>query len=199
MLTCSLQIVDDPDYLMSQEPEQASAFETYRSLLDRHPLLRVRSRPESSSLAPPSSVVNGSSSTTQVADIDLRPLKQAAIMTYLSDNTRQICQYELPGGGECRDKNCENVHLSRLSAVEPSGASVVYILRSLMSSLYVNVSSLQRLTDEDTAQYLCSSLPGGQRYGVKVFMKALDVARLSQPTMPFDARVQEALSRLGLR
>ncbi|TFK86030.1 hypothetical protein K466DRAFT_167773 [Polyporus arcularius HHB13444] len=158
---------------MSQEPEQASAFETYRSLLDRHPLLRVRSRPESSSLAPPSSVVNGSSSTTQVADIDLRPLKQAAIMTYLSDNTRQICQYELPGGGECRDKNCENVHLSRLSAVEPS--------------------------DEDTAQYLCSSLPGGQRYGVKVFMKALDVARLSQPTMPFDARVQEALSRLGLR
>ncbi|RPD77479.1 hypothetical protein L226DRAFT_323484 [Lentinus tigrinus ALCF2SS1-7] len=159
---------------MNQQPEQAPVFETYRSLLDRHPLLRARSRPESSPLAPSSSSTSGSSSsTTQTIDIDLKPLKQAAVMKYLSDNTRQVCQYELPGGGECRDKNCDNVHLSRLSAVEPS--------------------------DEDTAQYLCSSLPGGQRYGVEVFMKALDVARLSHPTMPFDARVQEALSRLGLR
>ena len=30
-------------------------------------------------------------------------------------------------------------------------------------------------------------------------MKALDVARLANPTMAFEARVQEALSRLGLR
>ena len=30
-------------------------------------------------------------------------------------------------------------------------------------------------------------------------MKALDLARLSHPKMPFEARVQDALSRFGLR
>ena len=53
--------------------------------------------------------------------------------------------------------------------------------------------------DEDTAQFLCSSIPAAQRFGPEVFMKALDVARLANPTMAFEARVQEALSRLGLR
>ncbi|RPD62747.1 hypothetical protein L227DRAFT_435754 [Lentinus tigrinus ALCF2SS1-6] len=137
----SAQVVDDPDEPMNQQPEQAPVFETYRSLLDRHPLLRARSRPESSPLAPSSSSTSGSSSsTTQTIDIDLKPLKQAAVMKYLSDNTRQVCQYELPGGGECRDKNCDNVHLSRLSAVEPSGTSLVFTLKSLTFSFPVNPS-----------------------------------------------------------
>ncbi|KAI0712524.1 hypothetical protein C8Q76DRAFT_735044 [Earliella scabrosa] len=172
----SAQVTSDAmNVIIDQQSEQTPGFETYCSLLDRHPLLRANTRQEACSLdlsASSSSVSNGSFSNTTHVDIDLKPLKQAAVMQYLSDNSRQICQYEL-GGGECRDKNCENVHLSRISAVEP--------------------------TDEDTAQYLCSSIPSGQRYGVDVFRKALDVARLSHPTMPFDARVQEALTRLGLR
>ena len=136
------QNVDDDDEHMNEQPEQAPAFETYRSLLDRHPLLRAHSRPESSSLAPPlsSAAVGSSSSTAQTFDIDLKPLKQAAVMKYLSDNTRQVCQYALPGGGECRDKSCENIHLSRLSAVEPSGTSAVHLFESLTSSFPVKSS-----------------------------------------------------------
>ncbi|KAH9933226.1 uncharacterized protein BXZ73DRAFT_101185 [Epithele typhae] len=88
-----------------------------------------------------------------------------------SDNTRQVCQYDF--SGECRIKDCENLHLSKVQTLEPD--------------------------DEDTAQFLCAAIPYGQRYGVEVFRKALDVARLSHPTHPFDARVQEALTRLGLR
>lgn len=158
-----------------KQTAQTPVFETYLSLLDRHPLLRANSRRNfsivdlSASLTSASSVA---SSSTSFTDIDLKPLKQAAVLKNLSDNSRQICQYEL-GGGECRDKSCENVHLSRLSAVEPS--------------------------DEDTAQYLCSSIPAGQRHGVEVFRKALDVARLSHPNISLDARVQVALTRLGLR
>lgn len=149
VLTYCVQVVHDTGELVAQEPEQAPAFETYRSLLDRHPLLRAHSRPESSSLAPPlssSAAVGSSSSTTQITDIDLKPLKQAAVVKYLSDNTRQICQYELPGGGECRDKSCENVHLSRLSAVEPSGASLVVLLQSLTSSFLSNPPHPLRFT-----------------------------------------------------
>lgn len=55
-------------------------------------------------------------------DIDLRPLKQTAVLKFLSDNSRQVCPYE--HSGECRDKNCENLHLSHLSTIEPDGASV---------------------------------------------------------------------------
>jgi hypothetical protein len=43
------------------------------------------------------------------------------------DPSKQICQYELPGGGICRDEGCQDVHLSRgldganVDDVEPSG------------------------------------------------------------------------------
>ncbi|KAI0662226.1 hypothetical protein C8Q70DRAFT_963776 [Cubamyces menziesii] len=157
-----------------QATEETSAFASYHSLLDRHPRLRDHSRQnaasksfftDSGSLSSPGAMLQSS--------VDLEPLKQTAVMNYLSSGSGRVCQYEVPGGGECRDQHCEDVHLSRLSSVEPS--------------------------DEDTAQYLCSSIPVGQRYGVKAFRDALDVARLRHPTMTFDARVQEALTSLGLR
>jgi hypothetical protein len=59
---------------------------------------------------------------------DLKPLKRAASFKAL-DHSKQICQYELPGGGVCRDKGCRDVHLSRgidgtsVDEVEPSGTS----------------------------------------------------------------------------
>ncbi|KAI0373745.1 hypothetical protein BV20DRAFT_673423 [Pilatotrama ljubarskyi] len=121
--------------------------------------------------------------------IDLEPLKQSAVMKFLSSGSGRICQYEVPGGGECRDQNCEDVHLSRLSTVEPSGRFYAPVCRPPFTGPI----------DEDTAQFLCSSIPVGPRYGVKAFRDALDVARLRHPTMSFDARVQEALSSLGLR
>lgn len=58
---------------------------------------------------------------------DLQPLKLATVMKHL-DPSKQLCQYEVPGGGVCRDEGCDDVHLSRLrmyvdgDALEPSGA-----------------------------------------------------------------------------
>ncbi|KAJ7505234.1 hypothetical protein B0H11DRAFT_1977627 [Mycena galericulata] len=58
---------------------------------------------------------------------NLEPLKLAACSAL--DPAKRICQYEVPGGGVCRDAGCEDLHLSRLGregwegVVEPSGTS----------------------------------------------------------------------------
>ncbi|KAI0328886.1 hypothetical protein GY45DRAFT_941145 [Cubamyces sp. BRFM 1775] len=175
-LIIPLQVTSDSQDCKTteQSPQEMSAFASYHSLLDHHPRLRDHSRQNAAPKSfPTDSGSSSSSSTMSKFPIDLELLKQTAVMNYLSSGSGRVCQYEVPGGGECRDQHCEDVHLSRLSSVEPS--------------------------DEDTAQYLCSSIPVGPRYGVKAFRDALDVARLRHPTMPFDARVQEALTSLGLR
>lgn len=57
---------------------------------------------------------------------DLKPLKLATQIKLL-DPFKRLCQYEVPGGGTCRDDGCEDVHLSRLEGanqmgqVEPTG------------------------------------------------------------------------------
>jgi hypothetical protein len=43
-------------------------------------------------------------------------------ITTLVDPKKQLCHFEVPGGGECRDAECEDVHLDRL-VLAPSGAS----------------------------------------------------------------------------
>ena len=132
--------------------------------------------------------------------IDLTPLKQAALLKSLPDSSRVLCPYEL--NGECRDKDCENLHLSPIVASEPDGAShfaltqVAY--RFIPFSISIRPAAYWH-TDEEVAQYLCAAIPGGSRFGVDAFRKALDVARLSQPSLQLDDRVQQALSRLGLR
>lgn len=113
----------------AQGTQQTPVFASYRSLLDNHPLLRDHSRLESASKSAPDSSRSGSSSTIPRPDVDLGPLKQNAVLKYLSSGSGRICQYEVPGGGECRDQECENVHLSRLSGVEPSGTSVSHLCR----------------------------------------------------------------------
>ncbi|KAI0826767.1 hypothetical protein BC628DRAFT_215349 [Trametes gibbosa] len=166
--------VESTQIINPSEPAQPLAFASYHSLLDHHPLLRERSLQDSSSQLPAETSRHGISSTaSQPFTLNLELLKQSSMQKYLSSGSGRICQYEVPGGGECRDQNCEDIHLSRVSSVEPSA--------------------------EDTAQYLCVSVPAGPRYGVKAFRDALDVARLRYPTMSFDTRVQEALTSLGLR
>lgn len=64
-----------------------------------------------------------SSSTVFVPD--LKPLKLATLQRALGrltafDSGLRVCQYEVPGGGVCRDKDCNDLHLSRLVS-EPSG------------------------------------------------------------------------------
>ncbi|THH01108.1 hypothetical protein EW145_g6976 [Phellinidium pouzarii] len=46
---------------------------------------------------------------------DLRPLRVAVTLREMGNNLqRRVCQYELPGGGVCRDKTCADVHLNDL-------------------------------------------------------------------------------------
>lgn len=56
----------------------------------------------------------------------LRSLKMATLSRSL-DPDRRICQFEIPGGGVCRDDNCEDLHIEReLETWEPSGASRIF-------------------------------------------------------------------------
>lgn len=74
------------------------------------------------------SVDSSASASSSLASIpDLQPLKRAASVKAL-DPSKRICQYELPGGGVCRDAGCEDVHLRRsdlnrtgVDGVEPTG------------------------------------------------------------------------------
>ena len=53
----------------------------------------------------------------------LRSLKMVTLFKSL-DPDRRICQFEIPGGGVCRDDKCEDLHIEReLETWEPSGAS----------------------------------------------------------------------------
>ncbi|KAI0926748.1 hypothetical protein AcV5_007455 [Taiwanofungus camphoratus] len=91
----------------------------------------------------------------------------------LTDPSTRICQYEVPGGGECRDRDCQDVHLSRLHSVEPS--------------------------DDETAQYLHAAPSINARCSVKDIKDALEDARWRNPAKKFDDRVVETLVSLGLR
>lgn len=59
---------------------------------------------------------------------NLKPLRLATVSKLL-DPLRPICQYEVPGGGICRDAGCEDVHLNLITGhggsggVEPNGTS----------------------------------------------------------------------------
>jgi hypothetical protein len=59
----------------------------------------------------------------------LKALKLATAANLL-DPTKRICQYEIPGGGVCRNDECEDVHLSRIVRQgdlgdDPNGACCV--------------------------------------------------------------------------
>ena len=191
---------------MEKQPiDDIPSFQTYHSVLDRHPLLRAASRPDGTlpPAASSSASASGSSSNVSTAPhIDIQALKQVAVLKYLSGDSWQVCPYDF--SGECRDKDCENLHLSRLSTLEPDGTFVfnfvqVANLFIVSPPIHVFPPCIYPYPDEEIAQYLCNVIPTGQRYGVDTFRKALDLVRLAHPTLPLDARIQEALSRLGLR
>ena len=53
----------------------------------------------------------------------LRSLKMTTLFKHV-DPDRRICQFEIPGGGVCRDDKCEDLHIEQeLETWEPSGAS----------------------------------------------------------------------------
>ncbi|CAL1712719.1 unnamed protein product [Somion occarium] len=145
----------------SDRPQQTEGFLFYQSPLSNYPSLRVHSH------------LPGIPRTGLTPNqLDLKPLKLAATRKWLQENSsRCICQFEVPGGGECRDRTCEDIHPSKMSTIEPS----------------------------ETAEYLCSAMPDGSRITVQDVKAALEEVRRRHTTLDFDNRVKEALASLGLR
>jgi len=117
--------------------EAPEKFPTYDSPFESYPLLRSRLRMLSDEVQHKATHSTGSlpsfvsmsiaSSVVSPKFIpNLKPLKKAASFKAL-DPSKQICRYELPGGGVCRDVECQDVHLSRgldglgVDGVEPTG------------------------------------------------------------------------------
>jgi hypothetical protein len=108
-------------------------FSVYESPLASYPLLRIRSQvssmdtsqPESNTISLPFSIhllpatdpfllsfdFNSLHMDTHLPDLKLLKLATA---TKRLDPLKRVCQYEIPGGGACRDEKCEDVHLRRL-------------------------------------------------------------------------------------
>ena len=81
-----------------------SSFSAYNSVLSHYPSL------------------GGSLGLQEMVDMPkLESLKVLAIAQRITDKNGRICQFEVPGGGECRDEACGDIHLSLLR-VEPHGA-----------------------------------------------------------------------------
>ena len=124
--------VQEPD--LSCNDRQNSRFVPYSSPLSSYPLLRAnlpqylldtipttRIDPCVTLLDPPTHERPDLQDSHVVVGVDLEAIKAAAMYRWLSDPSRKLCQYEVPAGGECRDRNCEDIHPSLAWKVEPSG------------------------------------------------------------------------------
>ncbi|KAF9649382.1 hypothetical protein BDM02DRAFT_1844321 [Thelephora ganbajun] len=109
-------------------------------------------------------------------------LRSLKMVTFFKshDLDKRICQFEIPGGGVCRDDKCEDLHIEReLETWEPS--------------------------DDDTAQYLFEALVKSSqdqrpRRSATDVKNALEEIRTRKETMElgFEDRVSAALSILGV-
>jgi hypothetical protein len=139
-----------------RHPEKPESSATYTSIFDFYPLLRSRPmlQGELTTIVTPSSSFSSTDHTNISISLsppphsathllsfflvrhnspsslpNLRPLRLATASQLLNP-LKRICQYEVPGGGLCRDSGCEDIHLSRLvegvpgvtpTLTEPSG------------------------------------------------------------------------------
>ncbi|KAF8631399.1 hypothetical protein AX15_002407, partial [Amanita polypyramis BW_CC] len=132
-----------PEGSQDQEGVPENEFATYESPLTRYPLLRTQSEfssidVEPASLGALSNIISANlSPVTKSVSLsthslqtdthfpDLKLLKFAVVSKRL-DPSKRICQYEIPGGGICRDEKCEDTHVSRLTIIgssdTPAGA-----------------------------------------------------------------------------
>jgi hypothetical protein len=109
---------------------------------------------------------------------DLKPLKLATLQRAFgqvsaSDSGLRVCQYEVPGGGVCRDKDCNDLHLSRLVS-EPSDADVAAYVHGVLPQ------------------------PWRSRCDVRAIEIALERVRLGSRASNIDECVTSALSGLGI-
>jgi len=117
-----------------------------------------------------------SSSTVFVPD--LKPLKLATLQRALGqltayDSGVRVCQYEVPGGGVCRDKDCNDLHLSRLVS-EPSDAELAAYVHGILPQTWRS------------------------RCDVRAIEIALERVRLGGSATNIDERVRGALAGLGI-
>jgi hypothetical protein len=121
---------------------EAAELTTYFSPFECYPLLHY-----SSPLRPPEEDEDRDgvnletfSPCSSSASPNLNPLKVATAVKAL-DPSKRVCQYEVPGGGICRDPGCEDVHLSRVldGVMEPSGTcsecSLIWRLMIMITSV----------------------------------------------------------------
>ncbi|KAI6030729.1 hypothetical protein F5J12DRAFT_306048 [Pisolithus orientalis] len=159
-VSSSAQVVVEREHEHAEDDvsEEAArnAFTFYDSPLTAYPLLRSRLEPASGDTGGHHSAIEAPLAASSVsfpfrgalsrmahASIpmmlpDLKPLKQAILLRRLTEMTAgdasiRVCQYEVPGGGTCRNDECEELHLSRISC-EPSDAEVAAYVHSRLSS-----------------------------------------------------------------
>lgn len=131
-------------------PGSSGRWTAYQSPIQPYPFSRWRlhptgptdlvngsmaSNPDALSILTPSGSFssNSASGSTPVDPKDapmagnlLRTLKKITLFRNL-DPDRRICQFEIPGGGVCRDDECEDLHIEReLETWEPSGALRIF-------------------------------------------------------------------------
>lgn len=192
-----------------------SPFQPYISLLDSYPLLRTHSLSSLSGHSTHEPQVLATHLFRSSSAISLTPLKLLTLRKALPDTSNMICQYEVPGGGECRDRDCQDIHLSRLPQADPSGTHILLLERfadymqccfsscSYMLSRYLlfrNTLGIGcRKSDEETAQYLAMAIPPGSPLRVNDLRIALEHAHLQNPAMGLDGRVSYAITSLTRR
>ncbi|KAI9510600.1 hypothetical protein F5148DRAFT_1178439 [Russula earlei] len=72
---------------------------------------------------------------------DLKGLRTQAAARRMTANgleNARICQFEVPGGGECRDRSCGDMHLSQFQ-MEPNGAPYPVTLCSFRHVIILSV------------------------------------------------------------
>ncbi|CAK5284148.1 unnamed protein product [Mycena citricolor] len=112
-------------------------FTQYESSLARYPLLGGHST---------LSLSNPSFSSSIPSVPNLLPLKQTSHRTL--DPGKRICQYELPGGGVCRDAECKDIHLSRIGrekgpdVLEPSDDDTAEYLGRALSQDWIHAHAV---------------------------------------------------------
>ncbi|KAJ6508672.1 hypothetical protein C8R45DRAFT_1089828 [Mycena sanguinolenta] len=196
----------EPDGRRSRSPAAAhyEHYTAYDSPFECYPLLRgaapkltqasihsyspttscsISSASSSTSISSLASCSSSLSSTYYNSSVfplpNLKPLKLATSSAL--DPAKRICQFEVPGGGVCRDAGCGDVHLNRVG--REGGAGVV------------------EPSDADTAEYLCKLLPGAwvQQHDASTsrIAGALAEARIKDASLVFEERVARALASLG--
>ncbi|GAV99874.1 hypothetical protein LENED_001360 [Lentinula edodes] len=185
-----------PEEKALQQEKHEQLASSYISIFDSYPLLRFRPRPilqegvgtiathsspSSASiitahfLSPTSSFSSPSSFLSLLSLLSAIRMVRLATVSQLLDPHKRVCQYEIPGGGICKDSDCEDFHMHRMG-----GAS-----RGL---------AIVEPSDQDIANYLSKALSESwiTTYGDSLssrIMTTLEDVRVNHPTITLEERV----------